>query len=108
MAAKATRFCFRTDRTKPLRVSVSAGAAGEDEVCLKSAAIDGAVGEVELQRVVASNGCGRGCGRGRLRGRRASNWLMDGRWPASMERSSAVNNNRCRSTCHLATGGSEA
>lgn len=60
MAAKATCFCFRTLRTKPLSVSSSPGAGngrgGEDEAedCFKRAAIDGAADdaeEVELQRV---------------------------------------------------------
>lgn len=84
MAANATRFCFRTLRTKPLRVKDACLGGDGDELSVSSAAMLLAV-TVELQRV-----CGR-VASGRLRGRRearprANNWLMDGRQTWSSQR----------------------
>lgn len=83
MAAKATRFCLRTLRTKPLRVSGwSCDGDGRGGEGSKRAAIEGAVDDaVEEQRAGGRAGRVNGKGKGRQRGggrrlaqARANNW----------------------------------
>ena len=77
MAAKATRFCFRTLRTKPWRVSDACWGGDGEALSLSSTAMLLAT-MVELQRDCGRVAGGRLCGRRNTRPR-ANNWLMDGR-----------------------------
>lgn len=66
MAANATRFCFRTVRTKPLRVSVSLEDAGCCAECLNNADIVRGA-SVELHRCQHCPEMGRRSALGRSR-----------------------------------------